>query len=244
LLALCLPATAGCPILREAVTARVAFVIDGDTVVLRGRERVRLIGIDAPEIGHDGAPDKPYAQAATDELKRALAMSAWSARIVPGRQRFDRYGRELAHLYDRSGHNLSERLLSLGLAYQVTVPPNDRFRTCYHEAESGARRHRRGLWHLPPLDAAKLPPDAEGFARLEGQVRKVRVGARAAWIDLAGALKLRIAASDLTRFDRSDLSALSGARVEVLGWIYRFRGKPRIRVRDPTALRRVAPAAD
>lgn len=160
-------------------------------------------------------------------------------RIAPGRERLDRHGRELANLYDRSGQNLSEQLLRLGLAYPITVPPNDRFQRCYAAAAADAKTHGRGLWSLPPVEAAALRPDAEGFMRLVGRVQEVRFGRRSIWIDLAGPLKLRVAAEDRGRFDPASLSALIGARVEVLGWVYQYRGEPRIRLRDPSALRRV-----
>jgi len=241
----CLPlllsfgASATCPLPPGAKSARVAYIIDGDTVTLVDGERVRLIGIDAPEIGHEGTPDMPYGRAAKDALRRAVSRSGWSVRVAPGRERLDRHGRELANLYGRGGHNLSEQLLRLGLAYPITVPPNDRFHRCYAAAAADARTHGWGLWSLPPLEATALRPDAAGFMRLVGRVQKVRFGRRSIWIDLAGPLKLRIAAEDQGRFDPAYLSGLIGARVEVLGWVYHYRRQARIRLRDPSALRRV-----
>jgi Staphylococcal nuclease homologue len=211
-------------------------------VLLRGGQRVRLIGIDAPEIGHDGAPDRPYAQAAKAELARILAASGRRVRLLDGREPRDRYGRLLAHLYSNNGINVSEHLLRLGLAYQVTIPPNDRFRDCYAQAQTDARKHERGLWRLPPVDVAAQPRPAEGFTRIRGVVREVRHTRHGAWIELAGRLQLHIAAEDLERFDRLDLSGLTGNLVDALGWIYYYRGEPRMRLRDPTALRRIASA--
>jgi micrococcal nuclease len=237
-------ARAACPLPPGAESVRVAYVIDGDTVALTGGQHVRLIGINAPEIGHDGAPDMPYARAAKDALQHAVSRSGWSVRIVPGREKRDSYGRELANLYDRTGRNLGELLLHLGLAYPITIPPNDRFQRCYAAAAADARTHDRGVWSLPPVEAKSLERNAEGFMRIVGQVREVRFGRRSVWIDLAGPLKLRIAAADQGRFDPAYLSGLTGARVEVLGWVYHYRRQPRIRLRDPSALRRVKEAAD
>jgi endonuclease YncB( thermonuclease family) len=218
-------------------------VIDGDTLELTNGERVRLIGIDAPEVGHHGTPDKPFARAAKDELSRVVAESAWKVRIVPGKETRDRHGRALAHLYDRRRDNVSEHLLHLGLAYQVTIPPNDRFRDCYLKAEDDARRQGRGLWNLAAVDAAVLPPETKGFERVEGRVRGVRRGRGGVWIELKGPLKLHVSAGDLSRFASWDLSALDGAHVEVLGWIYRYRGETVMRVRDPSAFRSLEPDA-
>lgn len=46
----------------------VRFVPDGDTVVLEGGGTVRLVGIDSPEMGRDGAPDQHFAKAARNRL--------------------------------------------------------------------------------------------------------------------------------------------------------------------------------
>ena len=43
---------------------RVDWVIDGDTVVLSNRQKVRYIGINAPELAHDGHMAEPYGDAA------------------------------------------------------------------------------------------------------------------------------------------------------------------------------------
>ena len=68
------------PLVADVATARGCRVMDGDTLRC-GRERVRLLGIDAPELpghcrpGRDCAPGDPFAatasleEAATGELK-------------------------------------------------------------------------------------------------------------------------------------------------------------------------------
>lgn len=233
------PAAANCAAEENAQQVEVAYVIDGDTLVLAGGDRLRLLGIDAPELGRDGAPDEPYAREAGVALWQALQPSPASALILPGQEPRDRHGRRLAHLYDRRGRNLSEHLLRRGLAYQAAVPPNLRFNDCYLSAEAEARDRGLGLWRLPPLEASRLPAGLTGFGRLEGKVMAVRPERGVTWIDLEGALKLRILNQDGHRFDPADLAALPGTRIEVRGWIYRYRGEPRIRLRHPAALRRL-----
>ncbi|MEA3273709.1 MAG: thermonuclease family protein [Pseudomonadota bacterium] len=233
------PAAADCPATDNARQVEVAHVIDGDTLVLASGDRVRLLGIDAPELGRDGAPNEPYAREARAELRRALQPNHAPALILSGSEPRDRHGRRLAHLYDWKGRNLSEHLLRRGLAYQAAVPPNLRFSDCYLAAEADARGWDLGLWRLPPLEASRLPAGLSGFERIEGEVRAVRPERGVTWIDLEGELKLRILDQDRHRFDPADLAALPGTRVEVRGWIYRYRGKPRIRLRHPSALRRL-----
>lgn len=217
--------------------ARVAQVVDGDTLDLAGGQRLRLIGIDAPELGRDELPDQPHARAARSELERLLRASNWRVRLLPGAEPRDRYGRRLDHVYDRDGRGLAEHLLRRGLAYQVVIPPNDRFADCLQGAEESARAARRGLWASPALEASRLEPGIEGFQRIAGRVRSVRPGRGATSILLEGGLVLRIAETELAAFDAEDLRALPGRRVEARGWVYRHRGEARMRLRHPSALR-------
>jgi len=65
--------------------AVVARVVDGDTVVLVGGDRVRLIGVDAPEIGEPGA-----AEAALFVRERVEGRTVW---LEPDGNDRDRFGR-------------------------------------------------------------------------------------------------------------------------------------------------------
>lgn len=237
LLALASGAAADCPAPADARSGAVRHVVDGDTLILDGDVNVRLIGIDAPEIGRDGLPDDPYAAAARAELGRLIETGGDRIRYLAGTDARDRYGRLLAYVFGADGRNLAERLLRRGLAYQTVIPPNDRFLDCYRAAEEDARQHRLGLWSRPALDAARLPGDVTGFERVQGRVETVRTRRGRVDITLAGGLHLRIEPEDVRRFDEDLLDALPGSRVEVRGWIYRYRGEPRIRLRDPSALR-------
>lgn len=76
-------------------------VIDGDTIRCDG-ERIRLLGIDAPELpGHcresrDCAPGDPFAS--TSSLGKALTGTIWISRFDQ-----DRYGRTLAAVAGNQG---------------------------------------------------------------------------------------------------------------------------------------------
>ncbi|CAG0909302.1 unnamed protein product, partial [Cyprideis torosa] len=53
---------------KDELSIEVEAVIDGDTLKLTSGEFVRLIGIDAPEIGHNGKASQPHAQEAKKYL--------------------------------------------------------------------------------------------------------------------------------------------------------------------------------
>jgi endonuclease YncB( thermonuclease family) len=120
----------------------VSRVIDGDTVdvaLANGkRERVRLVGIDAPERGDC------FSRQATAQV-RSLALSR---RVVLERDAIqgerDRFGRLLAYVVLPNGRDLGSRLLADG--YVETFDASFERRGAYRRAEAAARRAQAGLW--------------------------------------------------------------------------------------------------
>ncbi len=90
--------------------ARVRYVYDGDTVLLEDGRKVRLIGLNAPELGRDDQAPEPRAAAARDALV-AILDSHRQIGLRYGRERHDRYGRVLAHLYLEDGVNINALLV-------------------------------------------------------------------------------------------------------------------------------------
>jgi micrococcal nuclease len=126
---------------QEAVVAHVA---DGDTVTLDTGQKVRLLGIDAPEMEKTGQP----ADFLAHKAKKVLAdlVQGKRVRLEYDRLRYDRYGRTLAYLFLPDGTNLSREMVRQGLAHVYTVPPNMRFREELLEAQREAIKAHRGVW--------------------------------------------------------------------------------------------------
>jgi micrococcal nuclease len=126
--------------------AVVVHVEDGDTVDVRigGRaERVRYIGIDAPEIPHHGVGGAPGGAAAR-RLNEALAAGR-QVRLELDQERRDRYGRLLAYVWvGRTMINLE--MIRRGYARALSIPPNVRHAAWFARAQAEARAARRGLW--------------------------------------------------------------------------------------------------
>ncbi|WP_455385778.1 thermonuclease family protein [Acidihalobacter prosperus] len=232
-------AATDCPSGHIDAHARVAHVIDGDTVILTDGRHVRLIGIDTPELGHDGKPTQPFAQAARRALVRLLADSGDRVALRYGRTRHDHYGRTLAHLFLADGASVSAALLRGGYATALVVPPNLWNVACYGQAESVARDGHQGIWALPryqPVSARALPPGAQGFHIVRGRVAHIGRSRNAQWIDLEGGVALRIDRKDLAYFGDVDFKSLRGAEVIARGWVHSRRGEHIIALRHPRAL--------
>ncbi len=137
------------PALERAVVRR---VVDGDTLdVIAGRfsERVRLIGVDAPE------PGQPFAVEAAAFVRTRLPVgrTVWLESDV---QSHDRYARRLAYVWTTRplrGDPLEVRramlnamLLLEGYAVLLTVPPNVRYVDLFRTFQQEARAAGRGVW--------------------------------------------------------------------------------------------------
>ncbi len=218
--------------------AVVAWVYDGDSLRLADGRKLRLIGIDTPELGRDGAPDRPGAEAARARLQGLIDAQNGRVLLRPGREAVDRYGRRLVHLYLPDGRNLVRLLLAEGLGFAVAVPPNLSSLDCYFDAEGQARAARLGLWRGDPaVQAVELSANAEGFHLARGRIRRVGNSRRALWLNLHGGLALRVDRPDLQYFSDLEADARPGRALEVRGWIYRRKGERRMQLRHPASLR-------
>ena len=125
--------------------ARVTKHTDGDTLWLSGIGKVRLIGVDTPEVYGD---DECYGRRASAFVERAVPLgSAVSYRL--GIEERDRYGRALAYVYLDRGRFLNLLLIRRGFAQVLTVPPNVEFAERFTRAARRARAAGRGLWGRP-----------------------------------------------------------------------------------------------
>lgn len=131
----------------KLIHATVTRVPDGDTVYIKtsnGREeRVRLLGIDAPE------GKMPYGNKSRDNLYRMLIMNGFKAEVAYREK--DQYGRLVGKLMT-DGNDLNYAQVRDGYAWVYTPYVKDMMssdRMAYRDAESAARREKLGLWQDP-----------------------------------------------------------------------------------------------
>lgn len=227
-----------CPAATVDERTQMVHVYDGDTVKLKDGRRLRLIGINTPEVGNKDKPVQPLAEAARAALQDLLDTHNGTLLLQYGQEEHDHYGRLLAHVFLEDGGNVAVSLLQQGLATTLVVPPNAWGIRCYQVIENKARHDRRGLWALPgyqPQQAHTLPLDSRGFRIVQGRVSGLRNSRYTVWVDLDGPLVLQIAKKDLDYFD--SLEALVGQQIEARGWIKQDRDDGlRMKIRHPAAL--------
>lgn len=227
-----------CPPDRIDQTVEVSQIFDGDTVRLADGRKVRLIGINAPEIGHDGAPSEAYAEQAREDLSR-LVHGHRNVGLRFDAERHDKYGRLLAHLFLPDGRSIEARLLEQGVATSLAIPPNTWNLDCYLGVEAKARSKGTGLWGLSryqPVEATHLPLTSRGYHLVRGKVERIGHGRKSIWLDLQGPVALRIPRADLKYFHTYDPRTLRGRTVVARGWLHRNKGELRMTVRHPADL--------
>jgi micrococcal nuclease len=138
-------------------------VVDGDTIEVEREggslERVRLIGIDAPEAHDSPKLDRLVARGQDRDAILALGRqaTAFARERLLGRrveleldvERRDRFGRLLAYVWLPDGSMVNATLLEAGQARLLTIPPNVRYVDRFVPLERAAREARRGLWAEP-----------------------------------------------------------------------------------------------
>jgi micrococcal nuclease len=133
----------------DAGRARVLRVVDGDTILVRipgppaRRERVRYIGIDAPESVTPDRPDECYGDASAAENRRLV--DGRTVSLSTDVERRDRFGRLLAYVRV-DGRFVNAELVRRGFATTLRIPPNTAHAARLRALEREARRARRGLW--------------------------------------------------------------------------------------------------
>jgi len=116
-------------------------VVDGDTVVLAGPGKARLIGVDTPEV-YGGR--ECFGSEASAYAKRMLA--GRQVDYTVGRERRDRYGRLLVYVWLQDGRSFNALLVAGGYARPLTIRPNDAYARDFGRLAQAARDSKGGLW--------------------------------------------------------------------------------------------------
>lgn len=129
-----LPADAGHAVVRH--------VHDGDTLFLEDGRKVRLLGIDTPEVGDNR---ECYGDDAREAL-RAMLPPGTAVRTVADVRATDQYGRSLLFLFTQDGSLVNLDLIREGYAEAVVYKPNVLWSDLMYAAEDEASSAGAGMW--------------------------------------------------------------------------------------------------
>jgi len=132
-------------------------VVDGDTLLIESGERVRLIGIDTPEM-HESNKLHRDGQRSGQDIRTIQALGRQSydftRQLVEGKrvslefdlEKQDRYKRLLAYVYLKDGTFVNAEIVRQGYASLMTFPPNVKYVDLFLKLYQEARDNKRGLW--------------------------------------------------------------------------------------------------
>ena len=115
-------------------------VIDGDTFETASGKKVRLIGIDAPEL-------HPKKECLAEEAKDFLQNKIENKKVLlkKDKENTDKYGRLLRYVY-LNGEFVNESLVEKGLAEAKSYPPNTKNQEILKEAQRYAKENSLGIY--------------------------------------------------------------------------------------------------
>lgn len=127
----------------------VTRVIDGDTFVIKvngEEERIRLLGINTPEMDDERAIVKCLAQKATEKAQELVEGKQVRLQSDNSQSNKDRYGRLLRYVFLEDNTNVNLELIKQGYAYEYTYDAPYLFQDEFKLAQNSAEHQKLGLW--------------------------------------------------------------------------------------------------
>ena len=124
------------------VEVMVTEVVDGDTITISGGERIRLIGIDAPET------DEEYYQESKTYLANQILHQ--EIKLESDVTDKDKYGRSLRYIWF-GGELINAQIVRNGLAIAKQFDPDTKYQHLIADAEKEAMEQKIMMWSAVPM---------------------------------------------------------------------------------------------
>lgn len=225
----------------EVLKGLVTSVYDGDTIRVRlhglGEEKVRLIGVDTPELDDEREPVRLMAFLAKRFVFGRLFQT--TVELLPGPEARDDYGRLLAFVRTAGGDVFNVTLVREGYAFAfLKFPFDESLRKDLKAAESEARRANRGLWRKEPYPVI----EAAEAGRHVGEVLTVRFLCLRSFkrggfrlLEADGAAFNAAIPFEVYRSLPGNLD-FEGRTVRATGFVELYKGRPQIMIGVPVQL--------
>lgn len=230
---------------------RVLEVVDGDTFIIDDdyNSRVRMLGINTPEIFTGDGPGEPFATQAKKYLEDSI--EGKTVRFEYGNERFDPYGRILAYIF-LDDLFVNEEILRKGLARKFIFNEGIKYKDRLLSAESLARKNKKGIWS--PVESYKYPNrngdflikpvDARRYLDqrvvVRGKVTSSKENKSVVTLKIDDDLDIVIFKDSLSNFRHFGINPKNkylGQLVEVIGRVSVYRGRTQIKVYHPISIK-------
>lgn len=219
----------------ETVTLK--KINDGDTVTLENGRLVRFIGINTPEINHrNHSKSEPYALEAKALLERYIRPGD-KLHLIFDKTKQDKYGRKLAYVYSKTGRNLALLQLQAGFAQHWVVGKNDKFWSCFQDAERQARLRKKSIWKdFKSLSASRLTSSDKGYVYINGRITEIKKIKKGLRLTIDKRLVVSVSSAKLAIFKKNDIDFLLHDKILLTGKLTFSRGKPKMALYHPAQI--------
>ncbi len=217
--------------LKRLEKVHVEKVIDGDTIIVTGKRKVRLIGVDTPEF-----KDSFYAKTATAYTKEKLLNK--NVYIEIDKERYDKYNRLLAYIYTENGILFNACLLQDGHAMLLILPPNNKYINLLRKMAAEARDNERGLWEDLPILLWENAGDYSGkMAIIRGKIVATYNSGKAVFLNFDKeywhTFSAVIFTDNIYRFKEAPAEYYLNKQVRIMGKISEYKGTQEIIINYP-----------
>ncbi|MEI2768729.1 MAG: thermonuclease family protein [Nitrosomonas sp.] len=210
-------------------------VYDGDTIILEDGKHIRLLGVNTPEIESRQRAEEPGGVAAKKWLQAQLQDK--KVYLEYDEVKFDKYKRQLAHVFLSNGKHLNLALLENGLGTVSIIPPNVRYSDKLTQAQQHAEKMQLGIWAMPEYQLkpiAQIANHAKGWQRFSATFHTIKKNRKYTRLLINDKIDIRISNQNLKAFP--PLSKYLGKPLEIRGWVSRNNDHYTMLIQHPSSL--------
>jgi len=211
-------------------------VYDGDTIILANGERVRLLGVNTPEISSRYRKGEPGGKAAQAWMKAQL--SGGEVYLEYDQEKRDKYDRLLAHVFLPTGEHINLGLVAAGHAVMSIIPPNVRYADDFLAVQQQAEKQGLGMWSISIYKRREAKRVANhkfrGWRRYSAEANSITSSKRFYRLIISKKFDVRIPKENISHFP--DLAIYLNKPLEIRGWVSRQKGRSSMLIRHPSAI--------
>jgi endonuclease YncB( thermonuclease family) len=212
-------------------------VFDGDTILLNNGQKVRLLGINTPEVAGPNKDNEVGGEAAKSWLKQTLEHR--KVRLEGDVEKQDKYQRTLAYVFTEDKQHINLALVKQGLAVINIYPPNLKYVDTLLAAQKVAEKAGLGIWGnsaYSPQSYQSITEDGyKGWKRITGRITSVKKTRKYSYLQFSEQVSIRIENRWLNLFP--SLQDYIGKNLEARGWINKNRDHYSVQIRHPAELK-------
>lgn len=226
-------------------TGKVVAVYDGDTIKVKYQngqaEKVRLIGVNCPELENDREEVRYLAQVA----KRFTFYFLFNKKIklTYDEQFRDKYGRVLAYVWLEDSTFFNNLIIREGFAFVfLRYPFKEEYQKMFRESEEYARLNNKGLWSVGQERIVSLEECFSyigEYLSVKFRCQKVYYGKKYIFLDSSLDYRHNFSAL-IIRFAKArfgNIKKFEGRTLVVTGFLEKYKNKPQIVVFSPLQIK-------